>query len=81
MQVPLWSCSLFVLMLLDLDEESGSPVATEAHNLRRSFARGLTILSAVPRSKTRSSRQSFRENHSQIGLVKELGNLLFSKIL
>jgi len=72
---------LFVLMLLNLNKEV-EPMTTRGAQLAAFIAGGSLFLVLVTALKdTLILGQSYRENDSQIGLVKELGNLLFSKYI
>jgi NADH-quinone oxidoreductase subunit J len=69
---------LFVLMLLNLNKEV-EPMATRGSQLAAFIAGGSLFLVLITALKdTLILGQSY---HSQIGLVKELGNLLFSKYI
>jgi NADH-quinone oxidoreductase subunit J len=72
---------LFVLMLLNLNKEM-EPMATRGAQLAAFIAGGSLFLVLITALKdTLILGQTYRENYSQIGLVKELGNLLFSKYI
>ena len=72
---------LFVLMLLNLNKEV-EPMTTRGAQLAAFIAGGSLFLVLITALKdTLILGQSYRDNDSQIGLVKELGNLLFSKYI
>ena len=72
---------LFVLMLLNLNKEV-EPMTTRGAQLASFIAGGSLFLVLITALKdTLILGQSYRDNDSQIGLVKELGNLLFSKYI
>jgi len=72
---------LFVLMLLNLNKEV-EPMTTRGAQLAAFIAGGSLFLVLITAPKdTLILGQSYRDNDSQIGLVKELGNLLFSKYI
>ena len=72
---------LFVLMLLNLNKEM-EPLTSKGSQLAAFIAGGSLFLVLITALKdTLILGQSYRDNHSQIGLVKELGNLLFSKYI
>ena len=70
---------LYVLMLLNLNKDI-EPLASKSAQLAAFIAGGSLFLVLITALKdTLVLGQSFRENNSVIGNVKELGNLLFSK--
>ena len=72
---------LFVLMLLNLNKEV-EPMTTRGAQLAAFIAGGSLFLVLITALKdTLILGQSYRDNDSQIGLVKELGNLLFYKYI
>jgi len=72
---------LFVLMLLNLNKEV-EPMTTRGAQLAAFIAGGSLFLVLITALKdTLILGQSYRDNDSQIGLIKELGNLLFSKYI
>jgi NADH-quinone oxidoreductase subunit J len=72
---------LFVLMLLNLNKEVEA-MTTRGAQLAAFIAGGSLFLVLITALKdTLILGQSYRDNDSQIGLVKELGNLLFSKYI
>jgi NADH-quinone oxidoreductase subunit J len=72
---------LFVLMLLNLNKEV-EPMTKRGAQLAAFISGGSLFLVLITALKdTLILGQTFRDNNSQIGLVKELGNLLFSKYI
>jgi NADH-quinone oxidoreductase subunit J len=70
---------LFVLMLLNLNKEI-EPVNTRTAQFTALIAGGSLFLILITALKdTLILGESFRQKNEQIGLVKELGNLLFTK--
>ncbi len=72
---------LFVLMLLNLNKEA-EPVTTKGSQLAAFIAGGSLFLVLITALKdTLTLGQTYRAHNDQIGLVKQLGNLLFTKYL
>ena len=72
---------LFVLMLLNLNKEV-EPMATRGSQLAAFIAGGSLFLVLITALKdTLILGQTYRQQDNNIGLVKELGNLLFSKYI
>ena len=70
---------LFVLMLLNLNKEV-EPINTRGAQLAAFIAGGSLFLVLITALKdTLILGQTYRQQDNNIGLVKELGNLLFSK--
>jgi NADH-quinone oxidoreductase subunit J len=72
---------LFVLMLLNLNKEV-EPMNTRGAQLAAFIAGGSLFLVLITALKdTLILGQTYRQQDNNIGLVKELGNLLFSKYI
>jgi NADH-quinone oxidoreductase subunit J len=72
---------LFVLMLLNLNKEV-EPMNTRGAQLAAFIAGGSLFLVLITALKdTLILGQTYRQQENNIGLVKELGNLLFSKYI
>ena len=72
---------LFVLMLLNLNKEV-EPINTRGAQLAAFIAGGSLFLVLITALKdTLILGQTYRQQDNNIGLVKELGNLLFSKYI
>lgn len=71
---------LFVIMLMNLNEES-DPKKTAMSKIIASITGGLFLLVLVAVMKGTEKLQLTQVNHSEAGLVKNLGHVLFSEYL